>query len=401
MNNSVPFPADRPLDQAILALFARMQTHRRTLHAWPELAFEEERTAAYITRELQRIGGWRIQTGVAKTGVIAERSGAGDRLRVYRADMDALPIAEETGLPFASERAGVMHACGHDLHTSILLGLAELIATSEFTIDGTIRLLFQPAEEFLGGATPMIEAGALDPLPTGKSVESVLGLHIRPDLPCGTIGLRSGPFMASADHVDIRVWGGGGHAAAPHESSCDAIVASAQIISVLQTVVSRNVAPYDAAVVSIGKIAGGAAANVLPAFVDLAGTIRTTNAHVRKQVHDRLIALVTAQATALGGRADVTIKTGYDALVNDPDVTERLRHTALDLYGPEHVITPEIWMAAEDFAHYGAVSPSCFAVVGCASPDVPHSDAPLHTSVINPDERTMLHGLRLLAHHVL
>ena len=401
MSSSVPFSAAQPLDQAILALYARMQSHRRTLHAWPELAFEEERTAAYVARELQRMGGWRIQTGVAKTGIIAERSGPGDRLRVYRADMDALPITEETGLPFASERDGVMHACGHDLHTSILLGLAELIATNESLVDGTIRLLFQPAEEYMGGATPMIEAGALAPLPTGTRAESVVGLHIRPDIPCGTIGLRSGPFMAAADHVDIRVWGGGGHAAAPHESSCDAIVTSAHVISALQTVVSRNVAPYAAAVVSIGKIVGGAAANVLPAFVDLSGTIRTTDPQVRKQVHDRVIALVRAQASALGGRADVTIKTGYDALINDVDVTERLRRTALDLYGPEHVITPEIWMAAEDFAHYGAVAPSCFAVVGCASPDVPHSDAPLHTSVINPDERTMLHGLRLLAHHAL
>lgn len=319
---------------------------RRDLHRHPELSFNEHRTSGIVATRLAA-WGYEVTTGIAGTGVVGTlRRGQGGKSLGIRADMDALPIQEATGLPYASVHPGVMHACGHDGHTAILLAAARCLAEAgEF--DGTLHLIFQPAEEQGAGAAKMIAEGLFDRF----ACDAVYGLHNWPNVNTGHIGCVTGPAMAAVDQATITVHGKGGHGAAPHET-VDPVVASAHIITALQTVVARNLNPLDAGVVSVGAIHGGEASNVIPDSVALKLTVRSFRPEVRALLQERIPALVRAQAESFGASAEVDYRLGFPAVVNHASETAFAREVALDLFGTARVeadFAPRT--ASEDFAY--------------------------------------------------
>ncbi|WP_052339399.1 amidohydrolase [Gorillibacterium massiliense] len=337
--------------------------YRRHLHAHPELSGEEHETTKTIRKWL-RDDGIRLADYPLKTGVVAEIGGLrGGPVIAIRADIDALPVQEETELPFASQSPGIMHACGHDVHTAILLGAAQLLKERESELEGTVRLLFQPNEEKAKGAGQVIQSGALE------GVSAVFGLHNKPDLPVGTIGIKAGPLMAAADGFAIHVEGRGSHAAVP-EASIDAIVASAHIITALQSVVSRNVSSLDSAVVSVTKLNSGTAWNVIADKADLEGTLRTFREDVRAKVRQRFEQVVTGVGAALGALSSVRWISGPPAVVNDPLWAERSIRTARSL--GLTVVEPAPSPAGEDFAFYLEKTPGIFFFLGTAGPEEWH-----------------------------
>jgi hippurate hydrolase len=352
-----------PLAQAVLpavrALTPEMVALRRRLHAHPELAYEEFATSDQVAACLQD-WGYEVHRGLAGTGVVGLlRRGDGPRRIALRADMDALPIQEATGLPYASRIPGCMHACGHDGHTAALLTAARVLA-DEGGFDGTLQLIFQPAEESLGGARRMVEEGLFERFPC----DAVFGLHNMPGFPVGHIGLRAGAFMPSSDTVHIIVHGRGGHGAAPHDSA-DPVVAAAHIVLALQTVVSRNTDPRDMAVVSIGAIHGGDAPNVIPDRVELKATVRALRPEVRQRLRERITELAEAQARTLGVRAEVIYHWRYPVLVNDAHWTGEVRRIATGWLGADHVM-PDMapLTGSEDFAFLLEQRPGCYFIVG-------------------------------------
>ncbi|EJE50587.1 amidohydrolase [Acidovorax sp. CF316] len=352
------------VEEGIAAFIGEFKALRQDLHRHPELSFQEHRTAAIVAERLAA-WGYEVTTGIAGTGVVGRLvrgsgrgNGSGNSLGI-RADMDALPITEATGLPYASENAGVMHACGHDGHTTVLLATARFLAESG-RFDGTLNLIFQPAEENGGGANRMIAEGLFERFPC----DAVFGLHNWPCVGEGHFGCVTGPAMASVDQITITVRGKGGHGAAPHET-VDPVVASAHIITALQTVVSRNVDPLDMGVVTVGSIHGGAAPNVIPESVELKLTARAFKPEVRAILKERIPAIARAQAESFGATAEVQYRPGYPAVLNHDAETALARSVAVDTFGAARVdagFRPRT--ASEDFAFMLLKRPGSYVFVG-------------------------------------
>ena len=335
--------------------------HRRHLHSNPELSFEEYKTAKYVAAELTAIG-LQPEEGVAGTGVVAIIEGRNPEKRVVglRADMDALPIFEANDVPYKSTVPGVMHACGHDVHTSSLLGTARILNQLKEEFEGTIKLVFQPAEEKApGGASLMIKEGVLEnPKPA-----SMVGQHVAPNIPVGKIGFREGMYMASTDELYLTVKGKGGHAAAPHQL-VDPVLMASHIIVALQQIISRNRNPANPAVLSFGRFIADGVTNVIPNEVTIQGTWRCMDEEWRADGLKRMKKMAEGIAEAMGGSCEFEIVHGYPFLKNHPELTRRVRSSAADYMGAENVIDLDLWMAGEDFAFYSQVVDSCFYRLG-------------------------------------
>ncbi|MFT4149034.1 MAG: M20 aminoacylase family protein [Paracoccaceae bacterium] len=339
---------------------------RHELHASPELAFREKATSLRIAELLAR-WGYRVDR-LAETGVIATLANGPGRSLGIRADIDALPVTEATGLPFASRVPGLMHACGHDGHSAILLAAAEHLArTRNFT--GTLRLIFQPAEEIGAGARALIGEGLFERFP----VDAIFGLHNWPGLPAGQFAFVEGPAMAAVDKIDVRVRGKGGHGAEPH-LAIDPVVATAHAIAALQTVVSRNVDPREMAVVTVGSIHGGEASNVIPGEVDLKLTLRSFAPEVRAQLRERIPALLRSVVAGFGAEALVDYHEGFPAVINSPAETRFIRDVAERALGPD-AVAPDFRArtASEDFAFYLHQRPGSFVFAGNGDSAALHS----------------------------
>ncbi|MBM7652369.1 amidohydrolase [Neobacillus cucumis] len=328
---------------------------RRHLHQYPELSKQEFETTRSIEGWLKELN-IPIRNTELETGVFADiKGGKPGPIVAIRADIDALPIEEKTGLPYASKIKGIMHACGHDFHTAALIGAAHLLKENQSQLNGTVRLIFQPAEELGGGAKYVIEDGQLD------GVEAIIGLHNKPDLPVGTIGIKEGPLMAAVDRFHIVLNGKGSHAALP-QNSHDPIVAAGQLITALQTVVSRNVSPLQSAVLSVTKITGGSTWNVIPGEVSLEGTVRTFDPIVREEVKARFYSIVNSIAAAFTQKVEIHWFSGPPPLVNHQSVTEIVEGAAIEQ--SLNVIHPEPSTAGEDFSYYLLHIPGTFAFFG-------------------------------------
>ncbi|MBX5048553.1 M20 aminoacylase family protein [Rhizobium lentis] len=361
-----------PVEKGIAAYLDEIIALRHDLHQYPELAFQELRTSKLVASRLSS-WGYEVATGIAGTGIVATlRRGDGKKRIGIRADMDALPIEEATGLDYASNNPGVMHACGHDGHTSILLAAARYLAESG-NFSGTLRLIFQPAEEIGAGARKMIAEGLFDRFP----VDAVFGLHNWPGVPTGQFGFVAGPAMASVDKAIIKIIGKGGHGAEPHRA-VDPVLASASFITALQSVVSRNVDPQDMAVVTVGSIHAGSASNVIPESVEMQLTMRAYSETVRQLLGERIPALARAQAESFGAEADVNYRLGFPALVNHAKETAFARDVAYDALGSaaiEKDFRPRT--ASEDFAFMLLANPGSYLFVGNGD------SAPLHSAYYN------------------
>lgn len=341
---------------------------RRHLHEHPELGFQEVKTAAFVKQRLEALGVEDIRTGINKTGVTGLIRGTAEgpgRNVLVRADMDALPIHEENEVEYKSQADGVMHACGHDAHTAILLGLARVLTDRKNEFSGTVKVLFQPAEELPpGGAKGMIEEGVLNDPP----VEAVFGLHMSQGDPAGKISVGSGPVMAAADGFKIVIQGKGGHAAYPSEN-IDPVVIGSQIVVALQSLVSRETDPMESAVLSTCVFNAGDAFNVIPDTAELAGTVRTFKPEVRDHMEKRIGEVATSIAEAMQATAEVTYTRGYPATVNDEAMTELAREAAVEVVGEENVIELKPKMGAEDFSYFLEQRPGSYFFVGSNNED--------------------------------
>lgn len=345
------------------AMRDELVARRRDLHMHPELAFEEVRTAGIVAQELAALG-MEVQTGVGKTGVVGILEGDKDGPTILvRADMDALPILEENELEYASQVDGKMHACGHDGHTTIALGVAKLLARHRDQITGRIKFVFQPAEEIVGGAKAMIADGVLEsPRP-----DYTLGLHLWNSMPLGIIGLADGPVMAGSSIFTLKITGKGGHAASPHQG-IDPVVCAAQIITAFQTIVSRNKAPLESAVISVTWIHAGTAFNVIPQEVELRGTIRFFKLEVRDLIERRMAEIAHGIAGAMNCVADLNIEHNVLPVVNDPGVTGRIRPLIRQYVGEEGLTNTERTMGAEDVGLFMDDIPGAYFFLGAAVP---------------------------------
>lgn len=332
---------------------------RRDIHQHPELAFEEHRTSELVAQSLTR-WGYQVTRGLGGTGVVGQlRRGNGSKRLGLRADMDALPIEEQTGLPHASRHAGVMHACGHDGHTAMLLAAAKLMA-GEGAFNGTLNLIFQPAEEGFGGAKKMMEDGLFDRFPC----DAIFAMHNMPGFKPGHLLFRKGATMASSENITITLHGKGGHGAMPHLAA-DPVVAGASIVMGLQTIVSRNVAPLHMAVITVGSFKAGHANNVIPQTATLELSVRSLDRDVRVLLNRRIEELAQAQAQSFGVRAEVTFRGGYPVLVNTPLETDFATQVALDLVGAERVVAQtDALTGSEDFAFMLEEVPGSYLFIG-------------------------------------
>lgn len=370
---------------------------RRDFHAHPELSNREERTARVVAEQLRKIGVEEIKTGVARHGVVALiRGGKPGPTVALRADMDALPIQEQTGLPFASQNEGVMHACGHDAHTAMLLGAAKVLMEIREAIPGTVKLIFQPAEEGTpageeGGAELMIKEGVLgDP-----DVSAIFGLHVNTELEAGKIGYHYGGLMAGVDRFRITVSGKQSHAATPWKG-VDPIVASAHIITAIQTIASRKIDARKPVVVSIGIIRAGTAWNIIPETVTLEGTIRTHGVEVREQAAKEFHRLVQQTASAHGATAEIVFADYGPVVWNDPELGKRMRPTLARAAGEKNVVEAEPVMGGEDFAHYARKVPGFYFFLGVRNESIGAVHA-VHTPKFTVDEAALPVGVRALA----
>lgn len=364
---------------------------RSHLHAHPELSFEEHQTAAFVA---DKLAAWGIRhtTGIAGTGVIGYIEGRDPNSRIIalRADMDALPIIEANDVPYRSTNEGVMHACGHDVHTASLLGAARILQELRDQFTGTIKLLFQPAEERLpGGASLMIKDGALqNPVP-----EKIWGQHVHPPLAVGKVGMKAGPYMASADEVYLTVTGKGGHAAIPH-NVIDPILIAAHVIVALQQVVSRRADPTMPTVLSFGDIHGHGATNVIPDQVQLKGTFRTFDEAWRKEAHLLIKQIATQTAAAMGGTCAARVEVGYPFVYNNPELTDRTKALAIEYLGADNVVDLPIRMTGEDFSYYSQVMPGTFYRLGTGNP-AKGITSPIHTPTFDIDTDALKVGVGL------
>ncbi len=382
---------ERRIRETVAAIEPRLIEIRRDIHAHPELAFEEVRTAGVVAAELARLG-IPHRTGIARTGVIGEiRGGRPGPTLLIRADMDALPIHEETGLPFASTLEGKMHACGHDIHTTTLIGVAAVLKDLAPQLAGTVRLVFQPAEEALGGAKRMVAEGA------AEGADMAIGFHNSPDMPVGRFGFCRGATLAAADRFDLVIHGKSGHAAHPY-AAVDPIVAGAHFVSQAQTVVSREVRPLHPAVVTIGVFHGGTAPNIIPERVSLKGTVRTLHHDARDTAEAALKRLAAGLEPGFRVRCEMEYRRGVPPLVNDDRVLEPVMDAVRRQFGAEVVDEGEPSMGAEDFAEFAALMPSFQLRVGAGQPG---RDDRLHNSRYQPDERCIGLGVQALSRAAL
>ena len=351
---------------------------RRDFHMHPELGFEENRTSGIVRDYLNDLG---IETRVmAKTGVVGEINNGGNKRIAIRADMDALPINEENDVPYHSIYPGKMHACGHDAHTAMLLVTAKILSRMEF--EGNVRFIFQPAEEGLNGARRMVEEGAID------GVDSIFGLHVWANLPTGNIAISAGPVLANVDLFRVVIEGNGGHGASPHET-VDPIVASSYIISSLQSIVSRNVDPMKSAVITVGKINGGTAFNIIPEEVEFEGTVRTFDEDVHNLIEKRISELIENEAKAFGAKGKIEYRHLNYATVNDENLARIGRKVAARIM---NVVEQEPDMGGEDFSEYARIIPGLFAFLGIRNEEkgiiYPH-----HNPRFNVDENALIYGV--------
>lgn len=370
--------------------------HRRFLHSNPELSFQEYQTSAFVKAYLDELGiPWQ---SMADTGVVALIRGSkpSEEVVALRADMDALPITESNDVPYKSINPGVMHACGHDVHTSSLLGTARILQTLRDEFGGTVKLIFQPAEEKLpGGASIMIKEGVLE----NPKPHAVIGQHVMPLIDAGKIGIRPGKYMASTDELYLTVKGKGGHGAQPQQN-IDPVVISAHIIVALQQVVSRIADPKLPTVLSFGKVIANGATNVIPDEVKLEGTFRTLDEAWRAEAHKRMKKMAEGIAESMGGSCDFHIMNGYPFLVNEEKLTAMVRGFAEDYLGKENVLDLDIWMAAEDFAYYSQAADSCFYRLGIRN-EAKGIISSVHTSTFDIDENALAVSTGLMAYIAL
>lgn len=375
------------------AIAPQVVAARRQIHANPELSFQEFETAKFIANYLRQIG-IEPQEGVANTGLVALIKGRNPDSKVValRADMDALPIVEANDVPYKSTKEGVMHACGHDVHTASLLGVAQLLFSHKDEFEGTVKLIFQPGEEVIpGGASLMIKDGVLE----NPSPNSILGQHVMPMLPAGTVGFREGLYMASTDEIYVTVRGKGGHGAMP-EMFIDPVLISSHIIVALQQVVSRMANPRIPSVLSFGKVIANGATNVIPNEVKLEGTFRTLDEKWRGEAHARMKKLAEGIAESMGGSCEFTIMRGYPFLKNAPELTQRMRAAAVEYLGEEKVVDLDIWMAAEDFSYYTQQMDGCFYRLGTRN-EARGITSGVHTPTFDIDETALEVGAGLMA----
>jgi len=364
---------------------------RRDFHQHPELGFQEVRTAGIVARELTDLG-LEVSTGVGKTGVVAILEGKKEGpVILARFDMDALPIQEETGAEYASQTQGVMHACGHDGHTAAGLTVARILEAHKEELSGTVKLVFQPAEEGLGGAEAMVADGVLDnPRP-----ERSLSLHLWNDKPVGWIGITPGPAMSASDRFAVKIRGRGGHGAAPH-LGIDPVVAGAQVISALQNIVSRNVPPLESAVVTVTSMTGGEAFNVIPEVIELRGTIRSFKSEIRDLVLRRFKKIVIGIAEAMDCQAEIELWKITPATVNDPEMAGRVREVAARILPESELEANERTMGSEDMAYMMDDIPGCYFFVGSANHEQ-GLDAAHHHPKFDFDERALPRAAALMA----
>lgn len=370
---------------------------RRHIHAHPELSFEEVETAKYVVDQLRMLG-LSPKEGVAGTGVTALIKGKNPDKKVIalRGDMDALPILEENDVPYRSKNEGVMHACGHDVHTACVLGAAMILNELKDEFEGSIKLIFQPGEEKNpGGASLMIKDGVLkDPETNG-----VFGQHVLPYIPTGKLGFRVGKYMASADEIYLTVKGKGGHAALP-DKAIDPIVIASHIVTALQQVISRNADPKMPTVLTFGTIHGGTAQNIIPNEVKLGGTFRALDEEWRFKAHELITKLATNIAEGMGGSCDVFIDVGYPFLYNDEELANKARANAVEFIGEENIVDLDLWLGAEDFAYYSQEVPSCFYRLGTGNEEK-ETTFGAHTPRFNVDEDAIELGIGFMAFNAL
>ena len=374
-------------------IFNDVVANRRHLHSHPELSFHEVETSAFVAGKLDELGIEYIK--MADTGLVGLIKGDKPSTNVValRADMDALPITEANDVPYKSQNNGVMHACGHDVHTSSLLGVAKILTSLKSEFGGTVKLIFQPAEEKLpGGASIMIKEGVLE----NPKPQAVIGQHVMPLIDAGKVGFRSGQYMASTDELYVTVTGKGGHAAQPQQN-VDPVIITAHILTALQQIVSRFSDPKTSCVLSFGKVIANGATNVIPNEVKLEGTFRALDEKWRAEAHEKMTKMATGIAESMGATCDFNIVKGYPFLTNEPKLTAATRGFAEDYLGSENVQYLDIWMAGEDFAYYTQVADACFYRLGTRNESRGITSS-VHTPTFDIEETALETSVGLMAY---
>jgi amidohydrolase len=374
-------------------IFNDVVANRRHLHSHPELSFNELQTSVFVANKLEELG--LEYHKMANTGLVALIKGdkPSDQVVALRADMDALPITEANDVPYKSQNPGVMHACGHDVHTSSLLGVAKILTGLKSEFGGTIKLIFQPAEEKLpGGASLMIQEGVLE----NPKPQAVIGQHVMPLIDAGKVGFRAGKYMASTDELYVTVRGKGGHGAQPQQN-VDPVIITAHILTALQTIISRSADPKSPSVLSFGKVIANGATNVIPNEVYLEGTFRTMDEKWRSEAHIKIKKMAEGIAESMGGSCEFNIMRGYPFLINEEKLTAVTRANAEDYLGKENVLDLDIWMAAEDFAYYSQVADSCFYRLGTRN-EARGITSSVHTPTFDIEESALEQSVGLMAY---
>ena len=367
--------------------------NRRDIHKYPELSFQEYRTSELVAKQLENFG-LKVERNIGKTGVVGTLTGkSSGKTIAFRADMDALPIQETSDVPYKSVNDGVMHACGHDAHTAILLGAAEVLSKYSNDIKGTIKFIFQPAEEGYGGARFMIEDGAIN------NVDEIYGLHVWNYQDSGTVGIQSGPVMADADMFTITINGIGGHGAAP-QGTVDCVVVASYFIQAIQSIISRNTNPLDSTVITIGQINGGYNFNIIADKIVLKGTARAYTEENRNLIKSRLNEIINATETMFGAKIILDYKDGYPPVINNEIVTNKLQKIAKSIAG-DKVVAPYLSMGGEDFSYFTNEIPGCFFFLGTSPKDREPMSTPQHCSHFDIDEDAMLIGASIFVQTAL
>jgi amidohydrolase len=357
---------------------------RRELHQIPEPAYTEKKTSAAVAGRLKE-AGLEVRTGIARYGVEGLlRTGRPGPTLMIRADMDALPVAEQTGLPFSSTHPGAMHACGHDAHMAMVLGTALVLREMKDSLKGNIKLIFQPAEEGPGGAKPMIEEGVME----NPKVDYVVGSHLWPGSPEGTVGVKAGTIMAAMNRFDIRIIGSEGHGAMPH-LCVDALEVGTQVVNTLQRIVSRHMNPLKPTVVSVGSFHAGNAFNIIAGEAELSGTTRTFDLEVWNSWESRMRKILQGVCDSMGARFELKFEFGYPPTTNDPFMADLVRRCAEEVVGPDKVFEPEPTMGGEDMSYYLQRAKGCFFFLGVGRP----GGAPLHNARFDFNENVLLLGV--------
>ena len=381
------------IQQLAKDIFNEVVANRRHLHSHPELSFEETETSAFIAGKLDELG--LTHQRMAGNGLVSLIKGdkPSDSIIALRADMDALPILEANDVPYKSQNPGVMHACGHDVHTSSLLGVAKILTSLKNEFGGTVKLIFQPAEERLpGGAILMIKEGVLE----NPKPQAVVGQHVMPFIDAGKVGFRSGKYMASTDELYVTVRGKGGHGAQPQQN-IDPVIITAHILTALQTVISRYSDPKSPSVLSFGKVIANGSTNVIPNEVYMEGTFRAMNEQWRADAHVKMKKMAEGIAESMGGSCDFRILKGYPFLINEPVLTASVRGFAEDYLGKENVLDLDLWMAAEDFAYYSQVADACFYRLGTRNESRGITSS-VHTPTFDIEETALETSVGLMAY---